>query len=97
MSTYLVGYDLDKPDQEYEPLIKKLKSYGTWWHNLDSTWFVVSTNTVTQVRDELGELVGKSDKLLVVEVTLDSWASRGFNKEANDWLTKHVAGQVKTP
>lgn len=34
---YLVTYDLNKPQQEYEELYEELKHIGAWWHYLDST------------------------------------------------------------
>ncbi len=96
MRTFLVGYDLDKPDQDYKSLIEKLKSYGTWWHNLDSTWLIRAGDTVTTsgLRDELKAQIGSSDKLLVMEVTGVSWASVGFTKEATDWLYKYVPAKA---
>ena len=30
MSAYLVTYDLNAPGQDYESLIERIKSYGTW-------------------------------------------------------------------
>ena len=36
----IVGYDLNKPGQDYEQLWKRLREFGTWWHHLDSTWIV---------------------------------------------------------
>jgi hypothetical protein len=38
--TMLVGYDLNKPAQDYPKLIEKLKNFSAWWHHLDSTWLV---------------------------------------------------------
>ncbi len=38
MNTLLVGYDLNRPGQDYEDLTKFLKDQSTWWHALDSTW-----------------------------------------------------------
>jgi hypothetical protein len=37
MNTLLVGYDLNKPGQDYAELKEYLKAQGTWWHALDST------------------------------------------------------------
>jgi hypothetical protein len=40
MGTLLIGYDLDKPGQDYSNLVAEIKRLGAWWHNLDSTWLV---------------------------------------------------------
>lgn len=45
MNTLLVGYDLNRPGQNYTELIEYLKSQVTWWHHLDSTWLVVTSKS----------------------------------------------------
>lgn len=92
MSTFMVGYDLKKPDQDYRDPIDYLKSLGTWWHYLDSTWLVVSQMSAAELRDRLKTQTGPSDELLVINVTDDAWASTGFSTEANGWLLKYTTG-----
>ncbi|HVX21410.1 MAG TPA: hypothetical protein VHB02_08680, partial [Acidimicrobiales bacterium] len=75
MATFMVGYDLKK-DQDYAPLINKLKSYTYWWHYLDSTWIVAANSTAVAVRNELRPLIKADDRLLVVNVTSDGWAAQ---------------------
>ena len=38
MSSFLVGYELNKSGKDYEDVIDKIKepSGGIWWHHLDS-------------------------------------------------------------
>jgi hypothetical protein len=86
VARYLIGYDLDKPAQDYPDLIRKLKSYGGWWHCLDSTWLIQTEKSYTTVRDELLALMGSSDKLLVLDASGASRAWSGFDKECSDWL-----------
>jgi hypothetical protein len=86
MPTLLIGYDLNKPGQNYEPLWDKLKSYGTWWHHLDSTWLIRTNLSATQLRDALAPLIDSSDELLVIDVSGRSWAGRGFSDRAFQWL-----------
>ena len=90
MNTLLVGYDLNKPLQNYKDLIDKLKSFGTWWHHLDSTWLVRTSLTATQLRDQLKGLIDASDELLVLNVSGDAWASRGLADSANAWLRDNL-------
>lgn len=90
MNTLLVGYDLNKPAQNYAGLIEGLKSHGTWWHHLDSTWLVRTAKSASQLRDELMELIDANDELLVLNVTGDLWASAGLQQRANDWLQENV-------
>lgn len=65
MSTLLIGYDLNKPGQDYAELIKCLKSVGTsWWHRLDSTWLIKTSMTPAELRDELRAHMDSGDELL---------------------------------
>jgi hypothetical protein len=86
MSRCIVGYDLDKPNQDYPHLNRKLKTYAGWWHCLDSTWLIQTGKSCTAVRDELLTLMDSSSKLLVIDVSGATRAWTGFNKECSDWL-----------
>lgn len=90
MRTLLVGYDLNKPGQNYEPLLEKLKSYETWWHHLDSTWLIRADLTAVQLRDALRPFIDPSDELLVIDVTADAAAWVGFQSRAGDWILKYL-------
>jgi hypothetical protein len=90
MRMLLVGYDLNRPGQDYPKLTQALKSYGTWWHHLDSTWLIRTGDTVTAVRDRLGALIDSGDELLVLDVTNSNWATKGLGKDAVDWLHSHL-------
>ena len=37
---YLVTYALKKPGQDYKDIHEAIKSCGTWWHYLESTWLL---------------------------------------------------------
>jgi hypothetical protein len=86
MSTYLVGFDLDTPGQNYRGISQRLKDLGTWWHNLDSTWLVKSDMTVVQLRDYLRPLMDTTDKVFVVDVTARAAAWSGFSEQASAWI-----------
>jgi hypothetical protein len=54
VKTYLIGYDLNRPAQNYEQLIERIKQlFSTWWHNLDSTWIVKSDLPALTICDDL--------------------------------------------
>jgi hypothetical protein len=89
MALFLIGYDLDKPNQDYESLFEAIKSLGNWWHHLDSTWLVESTKDFKEVRDLLKQHIKKNDKLLVYDVTGRPAAWAGFNEKASKWLKEH--------
>lgn len=82
----MVGYDLNNPGKDYAKLIEAIKSCGSWWHHLDSTWLVQTSQSATQVRDYLRPMQDPNDELLVMNVTKDASAWAGFNAEGSQWL-----------
>ncbi|WPV00806.1 SinR family protein [Mucilaginibacter sp. cycad4] len=90
MNTYIIGYDLDKPGQDYTHLIEEIKKIGTWWHCLDSTWLVRSALSAKTIRDQIVKLMDKNDKVLVAKLSGEA-AWFGFDKNCNDWLLKNIA------
>ena len=80
----LISYDLNKPGQDYTPLYEEIKSYGTWWHHLDSTWLVDTNETPNQCVERLRKHMDNNDNLLVIEVckNYQGW----LPKNAWDWL-----------
>ena len=86
MATLLVGFDLDKPGQDYTAIGKRLRSCEAWWHHLDSTWLVRTELTVVQLREELRQLIDKNDKVLVIDVSGRFAAWSGFNERGSNWL-----------
>lgn len=54
MATLLVGYDLNKPGQNYDDLWVHLKDLGPWWHYLDSTWLTLSGACLCHAKRVMG-------------------------------------------
>jgi len=81
---YLVTYNLDRPDQDYQTLFAAIRSAGRAVHAMEHTWFVRTNYTVTQIRDTIAQHIGYSDKLFVCEVT--NWASTRMG--SGDWLSQ---------
>jgi hypothetical protein len=89
MATYIISYDLNSPGQNYSDLYAKIKSYGGWWHHLDSTWLVVSNSTAAEIRDGLKSVMDSNDKLLVIKTCgVGSWF--GFNSKGSSWLKDNI-------
>jgi hypothetical protein len=86
----MVGYDLNRPGQEYAELIEKLKSYPKWWHYLDSTWLIKANLTHIQLRDQLTPYLDTNDELLVIDVSGDAAAWRGFSHDASQWIKDNL-------
>lgn len=85
MTTYIVSYDLKRPGQDYDDLIDYLKSHDNWWHNLGSTWVVVTDLTAVELRDGIKKHTDGNDKVLVVQSAgVGAWA--GFAERGSKWL-----------
>lgn len=71
----MISYDLDKPGQNYERLIKRLREHGCI-RVLMSQWVLRTTWTAMQLRDDLANYVDSNDRLLVVGLTGEAaWTS----------------------
>lgn len=65
---YIITYDLCKPGQNYDELIKAIKTYN-WCKIAESTWGVTTTKNSTEIRDYLKSKIDKNDKLFVGKLT----------------------------
>lgn len=90
MKTYLIGYDLNRPGQNYTELFDAIKGYPKWWHYLDSTWIIKTNWTATQIRDDLKQHIDSGDELLVVRLTGEG-AWTGFNERGSQWLLDNLS------
>ncbi|MFD4543987.1 hypothetical protein [Streptomyces bauhiniae] len=86
MAALMIGYDLNKPGQNYTTLINEIKALGSWCHPLESTWVVSTTKSASQVRDTLKGFVDTNDELLVMDVTGTGWASYNLDTRVAEWL-----------
>ena len=90
--TFCVCYDLRFGDPEdYRDLIDALRNYPGWWHHLESTWFILTPNSLGQIMHDLKRRVPPGSHLLVFEVGNDSeFDSVGLKDRAIEWLNRHV-------
>ena len=83
-----INYDLKKPGQDYAQLYEAIKSCGSWWHYLGSTWLVDTTLTADGVWKRLSPHVDKNDLLLIIGVTRDY--SGWLPPDAWKWLKERL-------
>ncbi len=91
MSTFLIGYDLNKSGQDYTSLIDKIKqiSGGTWAHVLDSTWIIKSNSTCVAIRDSLLQEMDNNDEILVIDISGDA-AAWVLMTDVSNWVTQNL-------
>jgi hypothetical protein len=83
----LIGYDLHRRSRrDYNRLIESIKALGACLHNLDSTWFVATPLSVTEIRDALVAHFNPLDTLVVVDLVSTEWAGSGLNPFDAAWL-----------
>jgi len=84
MAVYMIGYDLNK-DKDYNELYDAIKSsYPTYWHHLDSTWLVDTTNDAKTIKEKIKPHIDDDDSLLIMRVTSDY--SGWLTEKAWKWI-----------
>ena len=85
---YTITYDLKAPGRDYKALYEAIKKSGAWWHYLESTWIVITEETVVTLWNRLAPNIDKNDYLLIIEVrdNVQGW----LPKDAWDWIHKNV-------
>ena len=71
MACYLITYDLDRPGQNYHPVVTALQQAGGV-RVLLSTWLIVSNEGAGQIRDRYRRHIDANDRLFVTDV--NNWA-----------------------
>lgn len=92
MATYLISYDLGVPEthSDYEKIKKYIDTFPDWMKPLKSQWFVVSnTKNAEKILDEIIAITDSNDKILVLKVTNEDWASYNLGSVPNQWLKKN--------
>lgn len=90
MASYLIGYDLNKPDKDYAELIEAIKAITTnWWHCLDSTWIIKHDGPASTIRNSLSPHIDQNDELLVVKLSGEG-AWQGFTDDCSSWLKNNL-------
>lgn len=69
MHSVIIEYDLRSPGRDYDRLYEAIKSYPAWAHITESTWFIKTTNSCSQVADKLKMYMDSNDRLFVAELT----------------------------
>ncbi len=86
----LITYDLKRPVQQYAALHAEIKRYGTWWHHLESTWIIETSESPKEVYSKLLTHIDQNDNLLIIEVKPNYWG--WLPQKAWEWLGKRTYG-----
>jgi hypothetical protein len=85
---YVVSYDLKKPGKDYIGLWEQLQHSPNWWHYLESTWLIVTSESPSQVYNRLAAHLDSGDRILIIEAGnhIYGWLS----KEAWEWIYREI-------
>lgn len=84
-----INYDLKRPGQNYAALYEAIKTCGSWWHFLGSTWLVDTPLSAAGVWDRIAPHLDKNDFVLVIGVTRNYQGQ--LPKEAWAWINSRAA------
>ena len=86
--SYLITYDLCKPGQNYDDLIKAIKTYS-WCKVAESAWVITSSKTSVEIRDHLKSKIDKNDVLFVAKLNGEAaWC--GASDSVTKWLKENL-------
>ena len=85
---FAIMYDLRVPGRNYTPLYEAIKKSPKWWHYLDSTWLIYTSETPSEIWNRLGSLIDKSDSLLIIEVRNNCFG--WLPNDAWKWIADHA-------
>ncbi|MFT6664716.1 MAG: hypothetical protein ACJA05_001564 [Porticoccus sp.] len=73
MAVYQIDYDLRK-NRNYEELYKRIQNYPKWCRPLESTWVISTSQSASQVANNLLQAMDGDDGLLVTRLNGEaSW------------------------
>lgn len=92
MNCLLISYDLGVPEtsDDYQKVIKYIKALGSWAKPLYSVFLVSTNKTVSEVRDQIMNLTDENDKVLVLDVKNDGWATARISSDITNWMKKNI-------
>lgn len=93
MRTISIHYCLKSPGGDYAAVTDYIKEFDGYAHVHESLWFARTSKTVVTVRDELRQRLRTGDRVLVLDVTGDSWATN-FADKITDWMHNHMETAV---
>lgn len=65
MATYIVAYDLIRPNQDYSDIEAALRAYPGWCHFQLSVWLITSNTDSGAIYNDLSRFISGKDRLFV--------------------------------
>ena len=88
---YIVSYDLNKTGQDYNGLYEELKKSPSWWHYLDSTWLIYTSESADQVWQRISKHFDQNDRALILKAQPGLSNRAGWlEQKAWDWIRTYI-------
>lgn len=81
-----ISYDLNVPGQNYEAVIAKIKTLGTWAKIHKSFWYVNSSLTAQQACEAVWSVMDRSDTVYVVDATNNVASWQNLSNEVSNLI-----------
>ena len=89
MKLLLVTYNLKNAGKDYSGFYNVLRDATLWWHYIDSTWLLKTSDSPSDLRGKLKPHMDEiADSLLIIEVN-DSYGG-WLPQKAWDWINKNI-------
>ena len=90
MKIYCIYFDLNEPEQQLTLITDYLRSFNAGIRAGDNLWFVKSTKSPQQIRDNINALNMLSGYHVLAFETGSKWATHNTRDIVDSWMGKHV-------
>lgn len=85
---YLISYDLKAPNRNYDDLYAILKTAESWWHYLESTWLIYTSDGIEAWQMRIKSAIDNNDSFIIVDVTKEP-RNGWLPKKAWEWIREY--------
>lgn len=91
----LVSYKLNQK-RDYSALYTALKAAPatTWWHYIDNTWLIKTSESADQLHARVIPFLDSSDFILILNINTRGYWGR-LPQDAHDWIKKNALNRKK--
>ncbi len=90
MKSYLVLLKLNADESSYHELISYLKTASSWARPSNNAWLIKTDSSSVQIRDGLSNLIGVYDKVIVISISGNDWATLRADEAIVNWLKNNL-------
>lgn len=91
MRTYLITYDINKPNEQFrERVLKAVKNFPNWARLSESSYAVAYDGDASSAWDFIAQFMDTNDRLFVIRLGPD-WKGYG-PKQVTEWLVNFLGG-----